>query len=294
MISLYNSDESTVKEFDFFNFFPEELEKVTSDEKDNEIFPDFEDEDLNLNTQCDEVDEPEASVAEKEDMASIEEALEEQRKIKAETEAEAKEIIASAKKQADNILKQAQDDAEEIKEKAHSEGLDKGYTDGFNVAYEKNKAKMEEETVKFLLELRDLINEYRNLNDKLVAQNVDELKDVTVSIAEKVVQVSLKTSGEIIKKMIVSSTEKMRSKEWARIYISKSDSSLLIEGNTDLLRSISHVSENIKIIVMDDAAPGTCIIELPDQVIDASATTQIENIRGAFKGVNISGGNDIV
>lgn len=291
MILLYNSDEMSVKDFVYFNFSPEEPEQGTADEKDDIIFPDFEDdEDFEINVQSQKDDEPEPTV-----MADVEAAkhaaLEEERKRRAEFEKEAERMLSSAKAQADEILKKAESEAVDIKEKAHSEGLDKGYTDGFNVAYEKNKAKLEEETVKFLLELRDMVNEYRDFNDRLVAQNIDELKDVTVSIAEKVVQVSLKTSGEIIKKMIVSSTEKMRYKEWARIYIARSDSSLLIEGNTDLLRSIAHVSENIKIIAMDDAAPGTCIIELPDQVIDASASTQIENIKGALKGVNISGGN---
>jgi flagellar assembly protein FliH len=45
---------------------------------------------------------------------------------------------------------------------------------------------------------------------------------------------------------------------------------------------------------MEDSAPGTCIIELPDQIIDASASTQIENIRGIMKSAGKLGGNDIV
>ncbi|MPN54057.1 hypothetical protein SDC9_201726 [bioreactor metagenome] len=158
--------------------------------------------------------------------------------------------------QADEILKKAESDAVTIKEKAHSEGLDEGYNEGFNQAYEKNKAELEEETASYLLELRDLLNEYKVVKDRLISQNIDELKDVAITIAEKVIHVSLKTSGEVIKKMIISATEKMRYQEWARIYISRSEASLFIEGYSDLLRSIANVSENIKIIAMEDAAPG--------------------------------------
>lgn len=296
MISLCNSEEFTVREFDFFRFSPEETKPELSEEAKDINFPDFNNDNSNLDNEPDnnldfnikEVDER------SEVLNHLESVLEEERRKIAEIKEEAERIISDAKMQADEILKNAESEAVEIRQQAHSEGMDEGYKDGFNEAFEKNKAELEAQTVNYMLELRDLINEFKQIKDKLISQNIDELKDVTVSIAEKVIHVSLKTSGEIIKKMIISATEKIRYKEWARIYISKSDSSLLIEGNTDLLKAISSLSENIKITAMDDAAPGTCIIELPDQVIDASASTQIENIRSVLKGVDINGGNSIV
>jgi len=287
MILLLNFEELSVNEFIFDNFGPETPEHKHEEPKDI-IYPSFVNDDDLIAQEQDCIEQYEFP---NNDATAqyCEAAMEELCRKRAEIEEESKQIISAANKQADVIIKKAQMEAEELKKKAHAEGLEKGYTEGYNVAYEKNKAKLEKETVSFLLEMKDIINEYREINDRLVAQNIDELKDVAVSIAEKIVQVSLKTSGEIIKKMIISATEKMRYKEWARIYISRLDSSLLIEGNTDLMRSLAHVSENIKIITMEDATPGTCIIELPDQVIDASAPTQIENIRNTLKGVNVSG-----
>lgn len=285
MILLCDSEKITVRAFDFISFSTDTEEPEFSDEAKDIVFPDFDEETELAENKQEEKEEP---VISKEQ--ALQEALEEERRRKAEIQEEAERIISAAKAQADEILKNAEQEALDIKEKAYADGLNEGYKE----AYETNKTKLEEETIKIILELKDLINEYGQTKDRLISQNIDELKDVTLSIAEKVVQVSLKTSGEIIKKMIISATEKMRLKEWARIYISKCDSSLLIEGNTDLLKSIAHVSEHIKIIAMEDAAPGTCIIELPDQVIDASASTQIENIKGVIKGVDISGGSDIV
>lgn len=284
---MYNSEESTVGVFDYFKFSNNGRAEVSPDfSKEQSLsLPNFDDEgseesgqDLTKADQVLDMDFNEDDDINTETKEDIE-------KLKA-------EILLSAHNQADEILKQAEEEAIKIKDKAYTEGTDAGYADGFNKAYEENKAKLDEGTVKFFLELKDIITQYKEEKDRLLTDNVDEIKDVIIAISEKIVHVSLKSSGDIIKKMIVSATEKMRYKEWAKIYISKSDSSLLVESNTDLLKAISHLSEHIKITVMEDAAPGTCIIELPDQIIDASAATQLDNIRGILKGGSTGGGND--
>ncbi|MDD4843215.1 MAG: FliH/SctL family protein [Anaerotignum sp.] len=203
-------------------------------------------------------------------------------------------MIAETQKMAEELIKQAQMEAEEIKKNAFDKATKDGYQAGYQKAYEEHKVEMDEETAVFLIQLRDMIQAFEEEKALLISKNIDELKELTIAIAEKVIQISLKTSGEIIKKMIITATNKMKLKEWAKIYISKRDSALIVESNADLLDAISHLSEHIKINVMEDSAPGTCIIELPDQIIDASASTQIENIRGIMKSAGKLGGNDIV
>ncbi|WP_352399546.1 FliH/SctL family protein [Anaerotignum sp.] len=220
--------------------------------------------------------------------------LKEMEKREEELREKEKRIIHEARRKAEDILKEALDDAEEIRVNAFDQASREGYQDGFEKAYAEHKAKMDEDTAIFLIKVRDIIQTFEAEKEALISQNIDELKELVLVIAEKVIQVSLKTSGEIIKKMIVTATNKMKYKEWAKIYISKSDSSLIIESNADLLDAISHLSEHIKVVVMEDSAPGTCIIELPDQIIDASANTQLENIRGIMKSVGTLGGNNIV
>ena len=45
------------------------------------------------------------------------------------------------------------------------------------------------------------------------------------------------------------------------------------------MHSLAGLSEHIKIIPMQEDESGTCIIEMPDEIIDASASTQLQNIR---------------
>ena len=55
---------------------------------------------------------------------------------------------------------------------------------------------------------------------------------------------------------------------------------MMVQGDVGLLNELSHVSGNIKIVAMDHSEEGTCIIELPEEIIDVSVNTQIENIKG--------------
>ena len=79
--------------------------------------------------------------------------------------------------------------------------------------------------------------------------------------------------------MVISATEKLKTREWAKVYIARCDAELMVEGDSALLRQLAHLSDHVKIVVMENETPGTCIIELPDEIIDASASTQMVNIK---------------
>ncbi|HCO28158.1 MAG TPA: flagellar biosynthesis/type III secretory pathway protein, partial [Lachnospiraceae bacterium] len=98
-------------------------------------------------------------------------------------------------------------------------------------------------------------------------------------IAEKIIQTSLKSSGEIIKRMIVSATDKLKKTEWVKIYIDRFGYEKLLEVDSVLAAELSYLSDNIKIIVMDKEEIGSCIVEVPEEIIDLSVSTQLENIK---------------
>ncbi|WP_304507336.1 FliH/SctL family protein [Anaerotignum sp.] len=290
---LLHDEELTIDAFRFDQFGDSSAEKKTFNKSSgNIVLPSFDKEVVEEDMEEVEPQESEKKISDEPDKSHL--LLRELEKREAKLLEKEKKVLAEAQKKADEMIGQAQTDAEEIKKNAFDQASQEGYQEGYQKAYEENKAKMDEETAAFLIQVRDIIQAYEEEKKLLISQNIDELKELAISIAEKVIQISLKTSGEIIKKMIVTATSKMKYKEWAKIYISKSDSALIVESNADLIDAISHLSEHIKIIVMEDSAPGTCIIELPDQIIDASASTQIENIRAIMKSSGKLGGNDIV
>ena len=193
-----------------------------------------------------------------------------------ETREAVRRLLEDSRIEAEQIKNQARDEGREIGER---EGYEKGYLDGYEKAQQEVENTLKKEADELLLELRDLIASVEHKKREMLEQYKDDLRDIAISIAEKIIRVSLKSSGDIIKRMIISATEGIMSKEWVKIYIARCDAEMAVNGDSMLINSISYVSDHIKIIVMENEAPGTCILEFPDKVIDASTNTQIENIK---------------
>ena len=193
-----------------------------------------------------------------------------------ETREAVRRLLEDSRIEAEQMKNQARDEGHEIGER---EGYEKGYLDGYEKAQQEVENTLKKEADELLLELRDLIASVEQKKRDMLEQYKDDLRDIAISIAEKIIRVSLRSSGDIIKRMIISATEGIMSKEWVKIYIARCDAEMAVNGDSMLINSISYVSDHIKIIVMENEAPGTCILEFPDKVIDASTNTQIENIK---------------
>ena len=193
-----------------------------------------------------------------------------------ETREAVRRLLEDSRIEAEQMKNQARDEGHEIGER---EGYEKGYLDGYEKAQQEVENTLKKEADELLLELRDLIASVEQKKREMLEQYKDDLRDIAISIAEKIIRVSLKSSGDIIKRMIISATEGIMSKEWVKIYIARCDAEMAVNGDSMLINSISYVSDHIKIIVMENEASGTCILEFPDKVIDASTNTQIENIK---------------
>ena len=80
--------------------------------------------------------------------------------------------------------------------------------------------------------------------------------------------------------MMIAATGKLRKSAWAKIYVgSMGEKGTDVKADPRFLQELEHLSDNVKIVMMDGVEPGTCIVERPDEIIDVSVGTQLENIR---------------
>lgn len=204
---------------------------------------------------------------------------------------QAEDIINTALRRSEEILKIAEEEGvlirKEAREVGYKEGHEQGQEAGYKQAYEENTLSMDSDRNEIKQQVLDSISELEATKQKLLDQYLEDLKDISVAVAEKVIKVSLKNSGDIIKRMILSATEKLKKTQWAKIYVSKYDAEMMMEGDAQLLNSLSFLSDNIKIITMDKEDNGTCIIELPKEIIDVSVNTQLENIKEILNNVQL-------
>ncbi len=224
------------------------------------------------------------------DLSDLSQPVSEKPEVKIKTEEEilrekGQKIFDENVEKAKAVLNQARIEALRMKKKAYEEGyvegMEKGCEDGRKKAYEEHREELKGEYFKLQEEIEKYAIDMQHAKEKVTEDYLDDLKNISLAIGEKIIQTSLKSSGDIVKNMILAATEKLKKTAWAKIYISDTPEEKAgdIRGDADLLRELSKISDNVKIIVMEDAAPGTCIVELPQEVMDISVSTQMENIK---------------
>lgn len=204
---------------------------------------------------------------------------------------EAKQLMMKSNKMAEEILREAREEAEQIKKDAARDGYQSGYEEGFKEGVDKavvehGKA-MEIRMEEFRMDVEKALASVDEAKELCLRNYLEELKDCSVAVAEKVIHISLKSSGEIIKRMITAETEKLKKTAWVKIYMEKTDYEMMLEADADIIGELSRLSDNIKFIVMNKEDSGNCIIEMPEEIIDISVDTQLENIKEILQNIRI-------
>ena len=200
---------------------------------------------------------------------------------------QADQMLLEAKRQAEKILgdagQEAQRHAEMLYEDARRNGWETGHAEGVSQgsaqALEENRRVCEEKIKALSEEVAQFLERANAALDRQMDENIGELRELAIAVAEKVIAVSLRSSSEVIGRMIQAAVDKRKRREWVRIHIAECDAKRMARLSPALTAALASLSSQVRIIPMADDEPGTCIIEMPDEIIDASAATQIHNIR---------------
>lgn len=197
------------------------------------------------------------------------------------------EALAEKRREAEELLEQSRREAEVIREEARRKGYEEGKKTGYGVGLKegteegRNEGYVEYQKKADELETHfaEFLKEAEKAKQRMLEEHLQDLKEIALAIGEKIVRISLRTNSDVVERMILASTEKLKKSAWAKIYIDDAQDSKRIQTDAKFLQELSYLSDHIKIVMMDGMEPGTCIIERPDEIIDISVGTQLENIR---------------
>ncbi len=162
---------------------------------------------------------------------------------------------------------------EEGYELGYTEGKEAGYRDALREGRENNKALLERLTV--------IISSIEKARAELLAREEDNLSDLAIMIAEKVlnqtVEVNRTAMGSIISRIATDNQDQ----EWIKVNVSEDvyedlDKSFFIER-------IQELNSGVTICPSKDLGDTDCVIEMPGYVTDASISTQLSKIKAVFK-----------
>ncbi len=205
-------------------------------------------------------------------------------------EVQAKAIIEDAKAEAEELkakaIKEAESELRELRRKAREEGYSRGFAEGMAEATATGKIEREKNAERLEAEIQRFLEDAAAEKARLLDETKEDMKNMALAIAEKVIRVSLRSSNDILLRMVDAATDTHKRCEWAHIYIADCDVKGKAKTIPEMTTALMHISDRVKIIPMTDDESGTCIIELPDVILDASVSTQLNNIREVLDGVS--------
>lgn len=196
-------------------------------------------------------------------------------------------ILKQAREEAEALVEQARADAkaeqEQIRSGARDEGYRVGYAEGTAKAMEDAVRDREATAARLEKEVQTYLEKADMAREEMLLQSREELLDLCLAVAEKVVRVSLRSSREVVVRMIQAATERLKRQEWVHIYIAGCDARGAAQISPALTTALGALSQHVKIVPMGDDEGGTCIVETPEEIIDASVSTQMSNIRDILR-----------
>lgn len=165
------------------------------------------------------------------------------------------------------VIKAANEEAGFIRNRAYNEGYERGVQE-----------KMGE--IQSLIDRNEklLHNISISITEKL-REYEKNLTELSVDIASKVLARKLDEDNQCMNDLIRKAVDEVKNSEWISITLSD-ELKQVLGGLEEELRRGKFAG---KLDIMFKEAPkGTCIVETPDGVIDASIHTQIENLKSFF------------
>jgi len=181
----------------------------------------------------------------------------------------AEQIIADAQRKADQIMKKALSDAAEVEK----EGYVKGFNNGLKAAEKENEVELER--------IKAIISRLDDDSERFYKQEKQNVIDLALNIAEKVVCQKMASDKDIFIKLYEKAVKDLTAQRWIKLSISKHEFEIAT-AHSDYLVELVSGAERVELVVLDDAPAGTCIVETSEKIVDASVLTQFNVLKNAL------------
>jgi len=194
------------------------------------------------------------------------------------------EILWQAKLKAHNLIKNGMECANNIILNANQkvqEELETAGKNGYEEGYQTGLQKGEQMVQVGLQELQALLRSIEESKAEFIAKYEEELKDLVLGIAKKVINSELEKDSSRFLFIYQNAVKQSGKSEWVKVIVAEQEAEFAI-ASASILMSLTEDAKDLKVIVSAEASPGTCVVETPSSVIDASVDTQLSQLREAL------------
>lgn len=181
------------------------------------------------------------------------------------------QIMNEANEQAERLLDAARSQAREIREKAWHEGHQAGV----------DAARQEQGIL--ARQIRLAFDQQIELIDQKYAENIDamqpDLLELSLNIAEKILGLEMSRNDTAFLGLVSDGLNRFKQGEKVSIQVSKND---YWRSMVSSAYACAGQAETISLMVDDNMADGSCLLESSGSIVDAGVAVQLRKIREAM------------
>lgn len=209
----------------------------------------------------------------------------------------ARQIIDSAQSYSAQAAKESAEkcrqEYEEARQRGYSDGFARGSAEGKKSGeeigrregLEKGRKDAEAESGKTLDELALMIETVEKGKTDILQEFEGDLEELAFTMAKAILKRELSLDGNALRSIIVAATDSYRNQAWLRIHVDEKSAGTLLKADGGIAKALMKVSNNVKVVAVPEMDDGSCVIEMPDQVIDAGVDSQLRKMKTAVESI---------
>ena len=185
-------------------------------------------------------------------------------------------IDIEAAKRAENIIEKANRTKKEIQDEA----IKKGFAEGIELGKAAGRKDSNAQFEKALQEIETIVEAVRKERISWIENQKDDLANVSLEIARKIMKQQINTSDEAILKMLEDVIHENRNETSIKIYLSEYSKTMDLKVDKALSEKIRNIAKNISVSLIKEE--DVIMIETSSGIVDISFASQMENIKEAI------------
>jgi flagellar assembly protein FliH len=198
----------------------------------------------------------------------------EARKLKEDAQEEAKSILEEAEKKASQLENGAKTKADAIVQEAKKMAVEAGRDEGFK--------KGEEEVNRLIERIHSIINAAIDNKKNIIENTEQQLVDLVLLIARKVVKVISESEKEVVTENVREALKKLGKETEIVIKVNTKDLDLTTKNKRKFISMVESL-EKVRVEEDDRIARGGCVIETSLGDVDARIQTQLQVIEDKIR-----------
>lgn len=181
-------------------------------------------------------------------------------------------IVGNALAEKERIIAQAHEEAKEVKQT------------GFREGYAEGAAEKQALIESGLEKAENSLQELRAEHQRYMREYEEELKNFALEIASEIMCKHITEYGVGMLELVTRAISSVKDADWISVEVSNSMPELISMLEQEL-ETAKNIKSNIE-VVPKDLPPDACILQTSDGMIDASISTQVENLKAFLNQVD--------